>query len=89
MVDGDVMVGKVADYAGKAWKGRIGLARRVHYIEEYSGDAKAPNWATSACGKWAGTVVLVPIIADVTCHGCKALERPWQVPATQVHPPGG
>lgn len=86
---------EIADYEDKALVGRIGLARRTHYLLEVAPTLAAPTWAASACGAWAGGVVLVQIPARgegayrlPTCRACMALARPWRVPATQVRPPG-
>lgn len=83
---------EIADYEDKALKGRIGLARRIHYLLEIAGPPTSPSWGSSACGAWAGRVVLVPKTTPVSCRPCLQLALPtWRVPATKqlAQPPGG
>jgi hypothetical protein len=51
-------------------KGQIGVARRVHLLDQYKPDF----WASSACGKWAGLVRVVSDDASVTCRDCARLD---------------
>ena len=52
-------------------KGRIGVARRIHYLEAV---CRSVRWATSACGKWAGKVDVVPDFESVTCRECARVD---------------
>lgn len=60
-------------------KGRIGLARRVHLIEQYKPDF----WAASACKKWAGTFQVMPDNTVVTCRDCIGID-PEKVKVRQL-----
>ena len=52
-------------------KGRIGVARRVHWLEALS---EYSQWASSHCKKWAGFVNVVHDRDQVTCRDCARLD---------------
>lgn len=56
-----------------ALRGRIGIARRVHLLDQVD-RPEFGAWGSSACGKWAGRVELVEEGAAVTCRDCAGLD---------------
>lgn len=69
-------------------KGRIGLARRIHYLDEIDGDRPYYRWASSACGKWAGRVEVVTDSRAVTCADCRKIFPPPETRRRQPTPGG-
>jgi hypothetical protein len=52
-------------------KGRIGVARRVHWLD---GLSEYEGWGSSACKKWCGRVEIVSESEPVTCSDCARLD---------------
>lgn len=62
-----------------ALKGKIGVAQRVHYLDQVN---EEKTWATGACKKWAGAVVVVDPAIRVTCSWCLSMLMNKKVPPT-------
>lgn len=55
-------------------RGRIGVARRVHYLKAH---APGAGWASSWCDDWAGAVQVTT--DEVTCHECRVSWAIWKM----------
>jgi hypothetical protein len=62
-----------------AMKGRIGVARRIHYLLEVNPEG---TWAVGSCKRWAGRVDLVQPVVKVTCNECVGLAQNKRVKPT-------
>ena len=62
-----------------AMKGRIGVARRIHYLMETNAEH---TWAVGSCKAFAGAVEFVGPGVKATCANCVGLARVNKVKPT-------